>query len=169
MESRFATSHPESATNSWKTLGRYLTPLELNLHGGVGELVCFPSCKSDSDAHSYYFHQHEQSWQFVKKYLRNVVLCFFCNCSFHPLEFYYFTVFISVKTPECQRHLCWTAQKCSWSKIIPFLMFFPVYHPIVCHSNMMVGGIFRIEVLGWVECVTFRLVIYASWSPQKSQ
>lgn len=41
MESRFATSCPELATNSWKTLGRHLTPLELSLHGAAGEMLCF--------------------------------------------------------------------------------------------------------------------------------
>lgn len=105
LESRFATSCPESATNSEKTLGRHLTSLELSLHAGAGETVCFPSYKSDSSAHSQYLHQHEQSWQFGLKYLRNVFLCFFCNCSFSPSEFYFFTVFISVKTPKFQKHL----------------------------------------------------------------
>lgn len=52
MESRFATSSPESSTNSWKTLGRHLTPPEVGVRGGVEEVTLFSSDKYDSDAHS---------------------------------------------------------------------------------------------------------------------
>lgn len=50
-------------------------------------MIRFPSRKSDSNAHSQYFHQHEQSWQFGKKYSGMFCFVSFATAAFHPQNF----------------------------------------------------------------------------------
>lgn len=106
MESRFAISSPESATNLWKTLGRYIIPPEVGVRGGVGEVTLFSSDKYDSDAHSYTTLINMNNLGILGSSMSGM-LCFvtFATVAFTP-ELYFFTVFILVKTPEFQRHLC---------------------------------------------------------------
>lgn len=114
-----------------------------------------------------YFHQHGQSWQFGWKYLRKVVLCYFCNCSFHPrtllLHSFYFSQNSSISKAlvlSCTERLMKQNDT-----IFNVLSTMPSYGSPVSSSIVMAWKASS-KVLWWVECVTFHLAIYISWRGQ---
>ena len=88
--------------------------LKLSLHGETGEMICFffpPTNLTPVHTHNVFINKSNLgSWG------RRIsgMFCFvsFATAAFHPPEFYFFTVFVSVKTPEFQKHLYQTTQKC---------------------------------------------------------
>ena len=112
LESRFATSCPGSATDSWKSLGRHRTETQSPWQGWRNDLYFFPPTNlTPVHTHNVFINKSNLgSWD------RRIsgMFCFvsFATAAFHPLEFYFFTVFVSVKTPEFQKHLYQTTQKC---------------------------------------------------------
>lgn len=121
-------------------------------------------CSFGSDGkHSQCFRQHALSWQCGQRHLENVLLCVFCNCSFSPPPpgFYFFTVFLSVKTPEFPKlFLGWASQKYSWRTFPPFSNVLPTAACYGCLCGKVTVWSVSLIALWWVHSDIMILTMY---------